>query len=144
MSDSESAPITEPEEPDTPWEEVAGAFPDLVRRAADLAFVVRERKRLEALENDARGYLLEEWEKGRADLRGIRLTNGDAVRRVWTSSAKKVSPEKLRAALADAPNYIVEIVDATRLKVDYPDRYRELGDVKSKRTIAVRLVGVEP
>ncbi len=130
---------TEPQEaPDTPEEEVAVTFPALVEVAADLA---RNRRKQEALEHEEKGLrdeLLEKWDQVPM-LHGIRLSSGDAVRKTWTTSQSKIDPVKLREALADAPNYIHETVDASALRKDYGTVWRQMAKAKSRWTIAVRL-----
>jgi hypothetical protein len=140
MPDTEALPA-EVEEPDTPAEDVKAI--DLLGAAIELETVTRARKRLEEREAELRKDILERWERatqGDAQpLHGIRLPTGTAVRRVWSTSQQKIDPAKLREALADAPQYIIEAVDATRLRADYEAVWRALSKAKTQRTINVRL-----
>ena len=128
-------------EPDTPAEEVAVTFPGIVADAQALALFRVKINHLEREYNDQRKRLLVSWEQ-MPNLHGIRLANGDAVRRTWsTGKAQAIDPAKLRETLADAPEFLIEIVNMPKLKDAYPTVYKQLGKVKpSKRTITVRLV----
>jgi|GEM_PF-1679711 len=135
--DAEAPPV---EEPDTPSEEVAVTFPELVKAAGELADMKRELDAKQKLYDRVRGEILELMQQV-PNLHGVRLPNGDAVRLTWTTSQSKVDPAKLREVLADAPNYIVEVVDAKHLAKDYATVWHQMAKVKSKRTVAVRLAG---
>lgn len=128
------------EEPDTPENQVSATFPELVTMAGLLAEKRRQLDGSEAAYERVKKELLEMWEQ-MPSLHGIRLVNGDAVRRTWSTSAgKAISPTKLREVMADAPEFIVEVVDAKRLKEAYPTIHARLAEPKSKRTLTVRLI----
>lgn len=137
MSEAE-APQAQ-EEPDTPEDQVG--VPEIVEIAAELASYRRDRKRLEDLEEKLTKDLLEKWEQ-LPNLHGIRLQNGDAVRRTWSvRTTAKPEPSRLRELMADAGHYIREAVDLPALRKDYPSIWEQAGKVKRTKTITVRLKG---
>jgi hypothetical protein len=141
VTDIEAAPQ---EEPDTPEEEVLATFPVLVDIAEEIAEVRRKQNDLEKREKDLREEILEKWTQ-MPNLHGIRLKNGDAVRRTWSvRTTQKPDPARLRELMADASNYIVELVDLPALKKDYPTVWEQAGRVKRTQTITVRLKGETP
>ena len=142
MTESDQAPID-----DTPVEELS-EFPVLLSLAEQLIRHRKENVERDKHEAELVGRLLASWDQpeaaGRTPIRtGIKFTNGDAVRRVWSTSTSKIDPNRLREVLADAPNYIetIEVVKADELKKDYESVYRQLAKSKSKRTIRVSLKG---
>lgn len=140
MSETDAPPT---EEPDTPSEEVAKLSPELVDRARLLAADKRHLDKLQEQYEEDRAKLMHEMVEVPL-LHGIRLPNGDAVRLTWTTSQSKIDPAKLKEVLADAPLYIVEVVDAKRLAKDYATVWHQMAKVHTKRTVAVRLAGEAP
>ena len=134
MPEAEGAPQ---EEPDVPSEEldemgmsaVVALAEAVVERHREFKAVLADIQRLE-------GALLPAMRE--KELHGIRLQDGTAVRRRWSPNRPTIDPVKLAAKLADAPDYIeVKVtVDQQRLKVDYPELWREFGG-KAKETIVV-------
>lgn len=137
MSDEVEAKESEQEEPLTSADDVRKTFPEMVSFAAELCEAVIERELAEEKEAKLRKQLLEMWEQ-MPNLHGIRLGSGTAVRRTWSTKSTPIEPGKLREVLADAPDYIAEKVDMTKLKAAYPGIWRQMGKVKSTRTITVR------
>jgi len=137
MSDetTAAAPI---DEPDTPSGELdQRGFGNLVALAEKVAELKAE---ISALERDYEKELpgLVAWMKEQS-VHGIRLPDGTAVRRAWSVHATaKPDPAKLRGILADAPEYIVEVVDMAKLREAYPTVWEALGKAKREETIAVR------
>jgi hypothetical protein len=132
--------VSESEESvDTPEEQVS--FKLLVDLAHELAHSQRTVRYLEERAAALREEMLLAMKSFAPTLHGIRLKNGDAVRKSHTTSQSKVDPTKLRARLADAPDYIttVEVVDADRLKADYGAIWRELANPKTRENITVTL-----
>lgn len=139
MTEAEETP--KDEEPDTPEEEVP--FPDIVAEAGALAGLRRMIKDLEDAEEKQRAKVLHLMQQV-SQLHGIRLRNGDAVRRTWSVRAtKKVDPARLRELMADADRYIREEVDLPSLRKDYPSVWERAGAVKRTETVAVRLSPAE-
>lgn len=133
---------------DTPESELLSAEADpgmaeIVITARDLVQVRWERQKLEAAEKKLASVLLPMME-AHEDLHGIRLATGDAVRRSWSvRTTAKPTPEKLREVLADASEFIEEVVNLPALRVSYPSVWEGLGKVKRSQTITVRLKGAD-
>lgn len=126
------------EEADVPEEALPLAVHDLIEPATKLANLRRHIKKLEEEDAQLTETVLALMERV-PDLHGVRLKNGDAVRRAWSTSQSKIEPVRLREVLADAPEYIIETVDAPRLHKDYPSVWERLAKVKRRRTVQVRL-----
>lgn len=114
---------------------------DIAVLAERLAGLRRDRQRIEAAEErvEADLLLLMRQHDG---LHGVRLSNGDAVRRSWSVRATVTpTPERLREFLADANDFVEEKVSMPKLREAYPTAWEQLGKVKRVEVISVRLAG---
>lgn len=136
MTDAEAPPV---EEPDTPAEEVAKTFPELVERAQRIVELRTDLKNVQAVIDKEEAELLPLMQA--RELHGIALPDGAKVRRRWSSNRPAIDPVKLAAKLADATDFLrVETkVDSGALKEAYPELWREFGG-RSKEGIVVALL----
>lgn len=141
MTESEAPPSKADEEPDTPIEEIRASLPDVAKEASALAVLRSRIKALESEYEEQRKRVLGLFRQV-PRLHGIRLGDGTAVRRTWSvRTTAKPDPARLREMMADADEYIHEVVDLPSLRRDYPSVWERAGKVRREETVAVRLAG---
>jgi len=138
MVEEAVAPPQEAEEPDVPSEDLV-KNPDMAELVALAEGIERERRTIadsEAVLDALKEKLLPLMTaKG---LHGVRVSTGTAVRRRWDVRAtKKVDPARLREVLADAPEFIAEVVEMPKLREAYPTVWEKLGAARRKELIVV-------